>query len=368
MSTPALPEELRRIADQAPVAHVPADTWTRARAARRRNLAAGVIASAAGVALVAGLAFGVTGDDKTQPPVTDTGTPGVPDRIEAVPADATRLEDDLAVGRSAAAFLTGDGVPVVIDATDGSYHLLDLPGATGGALALSPEGDFLAYATTTGVGVLDLSTGEVSSDVDTSDIYTDPPAATQLGFASDSDIVVWAGATSDSSLSGRVVIGTDEPGPGGSLPDPRAVWAATEQGGFVGVGTERAWFHDGETDWKRPVEAPGTPVAVHAVTPVVIDLRYDGDRYFVYRHDATRDVALALPDLGTTELVVAGWLPNARLLAVDDDGRLLVVAYGDRPSVREVGQVSSGVEQLTLATGLMTGDRLTVPRPAPDWD
>jgi hypothetical protein len=367
VTTPRLREELQRIGDSAPVASVPTDTWARARAYRRRTIAGGAVAAAACVALVAGLAVGVTGEDKSQPPVTDSGTPGVPDRIETVPSDVTQREEDLAVGRSAAAFLTDDGLPVVIGATDGRYHLLDLPDATGSALALSPDGELLGYATTSGVAVLDLTTGELRSDVDTSDLYADPPEAEQLDFATGFGILVWAGADPTTSLAGRVVIGTDDPAPGGSLPDRDAVWAATEEGGFVGVGTARAWFHDGATDWKRRIAAQGTSVAIHAVTPAVLDLRHDGDRYRLYRHDATTEVELDLPVELPAHLTVIGWLPDSRMVAVDENGHLMVVKYGDQPALSDVGQVTAETEHLTLATDLMTGDRLTVHRQPPDW-
>ena len=69
------------------------------------------------------------------------------------------------------------------------------------------------------------------------------------------------------------------------------------------------------------------------MTPAVDDLRHDGDRYAVYRHDATTDVQLDLPAVESADLTVVGWLPNSRLVAVGDDGHLLVLAYGDRPQL-----------------------------------
>ena len=368
MTTPRLREELLRIGADAPVAEVPADTWQRARAGRRRNLAGGAVAAVAAVALVAGLAVGVAGEDRTAPPVTDPGSPGVPDRIEAVPSGVSQREDDLDVGLAAAAYLTDDGVPVVIGATDGRYHLLDLPGATGTALALSRDGSLLAYATTAGLRIVDLTTDELRSDVDTSLIAAGTDVQ-QLDFATDADLVVWAGADRTWSRAGRAVVGTDDVSPGGELRDPDAVWAATELGGFVGVGTGRAWFHDGETDWQRGIEASGTPVAAHAVTPGVLDLRKDGDRYRLFQHDATTDVELQLPVESSADLEVVGWLRDARMVVVGDEGHLVVVRSGDDAAVWDVGDVDDGVEDLTVATDFMTDDdQLTVHRPEPDWD
>jgi hypothetical protein len=165
------------------------------------------------------------------------------------------------------------------------------------------------------------------------------------------------------------VVGTDAVSPGGELRDPDAVWAATELGGFVGVGTARAWFHDGETDWQRGIEASGTPVAAHAVTPGVLDLRKDGDRYRLFQHDATTDVELQRPVESSDRLEVVGWLRDARMVVVGDEGHLVVVRSGDDAAVWDVGEVDDGVEDLTVATDFMTDDdQLTVHRPEPDWD
>lgn len=187
-------DELQRIADRAPVADVPDDTWSRARRARRRNAALTVAGVAAALALVAGAIAWLP--DHTEPPVADTESLGVPDHLYAVPErmsdrenDGTWMRDEVTddptvVGVGAAAWVTDQGLPVVVDAERGDYHLLDLPDFAGNnetfarglgtpVIALSPDGRELAYGYAvfgsdsqtepipSGVRVVDLTTGEV---------------------------------------------------------------------------------------------------------------------------------------------------------------------------------------------------------------
>ena len=136
----SLRDELHRIGDRAPVAEVAPDTWRRARRARRRDGLLVLASAAAAVALV----FGVIGalPSHQAPPIATGDGGAVPSHIWAVPERMAaqdnneqwmrdEVESDLAIGRAAAAYVMNDGLPVVIGAFDGSYHLLDLPGFNG---------------------------------------------------------------------------------------------------------------------------------------------------------------------------------------------------------------------------------------------
>jgi hypothetical protein len=188
-----LHDELQRIADRAPVADVPDDTWSRARTARTRELTLIVAGVAAVLALITAAVVWIP--THREPPVAGTGSLGVPDHLHAVPErmsdrenDGSWLRDEVTddltvVGVGAAAWVTDQGLPVVVDAERGDYHLLDLPDFVGNnqfaalglgnpVVALSPDGRQLAYgyavfgpdaATApipTGIRVVDLRTGE----------------------------------------------------------------------------------------------------------------------------------------------------------------------------------------------------------------
>jgi hypothetical protein len=353
MTTPALREELQRIGQAAPVATVRPDTWSRARASRRRTIAAGVAGVVAVAGVATGLAVGLPSRDHSAP-VVDTGPRGIPDKIVPLPS-GVELEADLAVGQASVAFMTDDGIPVVIGAADGRYHPLDLPGATGDALALSPSGGLLAYTASTGIRVLDLTEGELRSDVDLGDSPFAGVVIQQLDWAPTSDALVFGGASDDQGVAGRVLVDSDDPFPGGEIKDdPQARWVSTEVGGFLGVGTGRMWFHDGQNDWKRKLSTAGTPVAIHAVTPAAVDLRRDGDGYRMYLHDATTDTELQLPsDFPTGDVSVDAWLPGSRVVLTEGE-RLLLVEYGESATLTRIGTDASGSDDLTIATDLMT--------------
>lgn len=153
----------------------------------RRTRVTGVAAVVVGSAVLAAWVLGV------RPPPA-SGPAALPDRVHDVPAHVEARDDegswarepdsDLAVGRGAVALTTDAGLPVVVDAEDGRYHRLDLPGFAGNdkrlaqlgpgpALALSPDGRSLAYAgvelapdpgatpTPTFLGIVDLGSGAV---------------------------------------------------------------------------------------------------------------------------------------------------------------------------------------------------------------
>ena len=205
MTDQQLRNELHRIAEGAPTAYVPADTFARGRRAHRRSVALLVGTVAGAVALVAGaIALAPTRNSADVDPARSRADLAVPDTIYATPtwlaesedgrySHADDLERDLAIGVGAIAYVqpaedSNTGVAVVIDADDGDYHPLDLPDFIGldpywengtgegfghRPLALSPDGRQLAWAWGTGrdagtdsmvpggVRVADLTTGEV---------------------------------------------------------------------------------------------------------------------------------------------------------------------------------------------------------------
>lgn len=182
--TGSLRDALAEIADHAPVADIPDDLWESAHRPRRRTVVAAAFAAAAVIASAAGL--GIVLHHESPPPATPIPGPGaVPSHIYRIPDRLTGpLETDLAVGRSSVAYMTQAGIPVVVTARDGRYHLLGLPAflgqddaggfstLLGTGFALSPDGRSLAYAyaagydaagtpSVTGVRVLDLETGGI---------------------------------------------------------------------------------------------------------------------------------------------------------------------------------------------------------------
>ena len=180
MTGEQLKHELARIAEAAPEVHVPDDLFARGRRATTRARVLIVAAAVACIGLVAGVTVPlVTSDDA---PVTDADELAVPDHIYAPPSDVTGGTSDLKVGVAAGAYLTDDGLPVVVDAETGGYHPLDLEGITsrtpplalgGELLSLSPDGRSLAWSWAgdadvaprpTGIRIADLVTGTVRRD------------------------------------------------------------------------------------------------------------------------------------------------------------------------------------------------------------
>lgn len=143
------------------------DVWDRGRRARRRSRIVAGAAAIGVVAVVAGVGALVTGTPEGLAPAERDVVPGgaVPSRIEQV-SDGLEPETDLAIGRGSAAFVSTAGDPVVIGATDGKLHVLDLLGweQDQQSLALSPDGEKLAWQGDDDIGrdmisVLDLESG-----------------------------------------------------------------------------------------------------------------------------------------------------------------------------------------------------------------
>ena len=416
MSTEELRRELARIGDTAPVAEVPADTFARAQRARRRDRALAVGAAVAVVALVAGLATWLP--QRSEPQPAGTGEIGVPDVIHAVPAGALEATDDLAVGRAAVALTSEDGLPVVIDADDGTYRALDLPGfgsmqADQDALALSPDGRQLAWAwsepsprgpTPSGVRVVDLVTGRQRSITLTGGqgVFVD-----RLMWSADSRWLLWTGAnawtwTESAYRRGGAVAGRIGPDATSSesVPaahDEMAQYAVSDDGEVATVTTwwvirwdgqviVRKRVGSGDTFTGSVVDAAGTvPVSASYWMDDVWAVRRSttGHRLqlLVYTTTASRaygeaEIEVPLdPRLGARGVVPLGWLDSSHFLARTagakrpDGTRLLsdltILGVGDHATYEVVGSFDEGVPPVSMATDLAQSPLAS--RPVPDW-
>jgi hypothetical protein len=338
-----LHDELQRIADRAPVADVPDDTWARARGAKKRDLALTV----AGVAAVLGLLAGAIAwlPDQAEPPVANTESLGVPDHLYAVTErmsdrdnDGSWMRDEVTddptvVGVGAAAWVTDQGLPVVVDAERGDYHLLDLPDFAGNnetfarglgtpVVALSPDGRELAYgyavfgtdAATepipSGVRVVDLTTGDVR----------EIPVAGEEGTAVSH--IAWS-------------------------PDGR--WLA-----FTGV-QQSYWT----------AESMGTSEYLDSAGPVLGRIPPGATTATV--RSTRDDVPLVVDDAGVVSFdqVSLGQVDDEISLHRADNELRLVPADG---SEYPVGAVDPAIgDGLSIAVDLMPPHDPTVERPEPDW-
>ena len=186
--------------------------WDRGRRARRRTHVLAVAAAAAVVASVTGVALSLGGADReartaSTDAVVDVGVGAIPSRIEDIPPDL-EPSPGLRVGRGAAAFIsTSQRVPVVVTATDGVSHRLDLPGWSEDtqALALSPDGLRLAWQETGPAGatisVLELLTGTVWSQ----EVHTDGDLSLrELSWSPDSVWLAWIADADGGAHVGRL--------------------------------------------------------------------------------------------------------------------------------------------------------------------
>jgi hypothetical protein len=137
--------------------------WDRGRRARRRTrIAAGVAVLVVLAGLGGGAALWTTADREAHTAATtDVEVPGgaIPSRI--VDPGELELEEDLDVGPASVAFFSSTAQAVVIGASDGSYHALDLPDLSTdrGPLSLSPDGRLLAWRNLGRTHVADLTDG-----------------------------------------------------------------------------------------------------------------------------------------------------------------------------------------------------------------
>lgn len=158
---------LHRIADTTDPLPVADDLWRRGQRARRRGQVLAVAAVLAVLASVSGVVTLVSIDREVRTASTEVVEGGaIPSRIMD-PGELT-LETDLTVGRASVAFVSAAGQPIVVGASDGEPHALDLTGWDGGLLSLSPDGTHLAWTIESdpdgrprdGFELMDLSSGD----------------------------------------------------------------------------------------------------------------------------------------------------------------------------------------------------------------
>ncbi|MFB9311463.1 PD40 domain-containing protein [Nocardioides plantarum] len=436
MTGDGLRDELARIAGDAPVASVSPETWGRAQRARARDRVVRVLGAAAAVAVVAGLAMTVL-PHQDEPPIAGGGEGlGVPDRLYAVPDRMSErdddyrwrseeITDDVTIGRGAAAWVTYEGLPVVVDAEHGDYHLLDLPGFVGNdlkvrpygggldlrlGLTLSPDGRRLAYAygdpgpwsddtkAVTGVRVLDLTTGDVRDIALTGGEGT---VAEQIRFSPDGRWLVWAGRqlvprTGGSLTVGSRVLGRIAPGATQSTPvsgfrpslssgdltvaDTGLVVAVSDNAGKPGSAVVQRW-DDRLLGRERLTDADDEPLATlpggTRVSPdgrlVAVGSCCTEEAYVVDTTTGKVVTRSALDYEGSLASAgPVGWLDDGTSVwqvmpqGGGGDGSLVLVTDDGR--ARTVGAVEDAVpEGIAVATDLMTTAHPAVDRAAPGW-
>ncbi|WP_182378988.1 hypothetical protein [Nocardioides sp. WS12] len=416
MSGERLREELARIAEGAPQVDVPADLYARGRraTARARVLAAG--AAVACVALLVAVLAPALQTDRT--PVAGKPAPAMPDHIHAVPLHVDDAQTDLKIGIGAAAFVTETGIPVVVSAMTGEYHLLDLEGlltqendSSGPTLdhppiALSPDGQSVAWGwlerggddlagARSGIRIADLETGVVRDVV----IEAERPVlVNQVSWSSDSRWVGWGGTfitkwTDDAFNTETYLGGHLRPGENTTdwveLPEPTS---ETDQQTIAGdlsflvavTNTGELSAISGNLWWQ-----PGNRTQISLRADLRISTLWsEAGRWFVLVHSVDGDEVAMVRELPDGQDQLAFTLaPQPRMLGVLSDGTLLLHQEsldGDGrmpPNVEivtpdaqageidalEIIDVDPGVLGLTLAADLIDPDHPTVERPAPDW-
>ena len=425
MSTDELQRELHRIADGAPVADVPHDTWRRARRSMARDRVAMLAAS---VVSIAGIAGGIVWlSDRAEPPVA-VGPAGVPNRIQNAPTYFTGKDDDdltysgdvetdLAIGQGAVAYVTDDGVPVVVEAATGAYDLLALPGFTGpfGTLELSPDGRQLAYSYAdppaqqrnsdpmpTGLRIVDLDTGGLR----------EVPLQGGMGvsvyaifWSPSSTWLLWGGSkTSEwdeggSGSTGRSLMGVVPPGATESQEvEPvmrHYLAAAVSDKGEVMLAGRDSTSRQGVGDpvvyevakpsqlFNMPVFASFTDGGMSVLTAEPNGYGYrvrefvDGEAPVLDYGRKVGPAAQALVPLGYVgpdQLLVRtgdevqdnGSTPGSR---IDDQQKLseLAILNVTTSELTVIGSIDSGTPPISVATDLVGPDRPTVQRPEQKW-
>lgn len=389
MTGEQLREELARIAEGAPDVHVETDVFDRGRRAHRRAqvLVAGAVVAC--LALVAGVGWQLTRDDPA-PIAEGESRAGVPDHIYAPEEEGTDLDVSPLdqVGPASFAFQTDEleGYVVIGLQDGGEYRTIELPGRYEPMLdevgpLLSPDGRRLAYQSEAGgvrgISVIDLATGTLT-DLD----LIEPLGAVLRGmqWSPNGRWLTWSGQplkSSDangSSYRSRVV---------GGLLDVQGLHGRVLPGHRPRVTRPR---NEDRVDWDDAgVCDDGT--VFRYVWPVFLVL--DGDAT-VRERSWTRLVAAhgacspphsylrGVPE--STE--VLGWLPNtadngepiAVLLTPDwlDDDRSSYRTSSLRlrtpAGTRDVATVESVFSSFpSVATGLMTAERPTVPAGPDPW-
>lgn len=328
--------------------------WDRGRRARRRSRVAAGAATVAVVAVVAGASALAVRPSGIGPAGDVVREGAIPSRIAEPDGPVVT---DLAIGQASVAYVAPDGSPVLVDATTGEAHAVELPdfpvpgaldaGAEyrrGPWLALSPDGRRLAYPTTSGFEreegqivnqtswyrVVDLTTGE--SDLVDLPPYGGTPIA--MSWTTDGEIAV--------DVFGRPTRQTSA-----TNPPPTISWTIDPV-----TGDSSSAPLTGVTAPGKGISAP-FPTDDTAVRAVPFETATGTDPDRALPADLYPDGAVVTP---------VGWADNSLLVAqVDDD--LALMTSPDRPEsewtyrilLRDVPDVQS----VSLAVDLipdLTGD------------
>jgi len=375
MTGEQLRDELARIAEAAPPVEVPDDLFARGRRATVRTRVLMTAAAVACIGLIAAFGAPLVLPDEVQ--VADDDAPGgVPDVIYAAPdgdvSDLPRTAlDDL--GPVVAAYQVGATFRgrLVVVTEDATYRTVRLPGYGDPAFddvrpALSPDGTQLAYPTERsgirGLAIVDLTSGSVR------DVTLAAPfgaALRSLQWSPDGSWVAWSGQEVKALKSNRasyrlgVIAGLIGPESSHSRLLP-----ATSGDDWSGVG----------------ICNDGTALTFLWPTFSVYD---GGDPALVrsWARATTNHGACAAPRIyaqldGSDDEQLVGWIeggeePTAVALRPNRDDRqdsMALVLVDHDGHARTVGTAEAGVTNLTVATGLMSTDRPTVPAGESPWD
>jgi WD40 repeat protein len=367
-----LRDAFHRAADSTSPLPVADDLWQRGVAARRRGQALLVAAAVALVVSVAGTATLLGDDDRearTAAPVVVEGG-AIPSDIVDVPDDLA-VTSDLAVGRGSAAFRSGSGHPVVITATDGVAHRLDLPGwdQTPRTLAMSADGQRIAYQdgsgeTGTYLTVVDLETGRservFSDDSQRLDL-------SELSWSPDGRWLAWIATTQDGLLALLGRVDTSDPRPRQVRLPSDAVSVAVADDGSALVGRVAGELLLAEPDRGADSVYSGPGIQAGAFSPdgrqvalgasaTRTSYTWDTDAGELLEHPFPEDT------LEAVDLRPLGWLDDRLqvLLAQNlrgNDGELVVTtsAVDDTSTWRgSVGRVDADIaDSLTIAVDLL---------------
>lgn len=378
MTGEQLRDELARIAEAAPEVHVDHDVFDRGRRAHRRAQVLVVAAVVACLALVAGIGWQVSRDDRA-PIAEGEARTGVPDHIYGPPDGATkgdlRLSSLEQVGRAAAAYFAEDYAEnLVMVSPEGEYFLVRLPDRWEPMLdevspVLSPDGTRVAWVTATrarrALAIADLATG----DIRPVRLMDDPGALVRsLQWSPDSRRLVWWGQAVTSlgknrGSYGRVVAGTVGPGAitSTSLPgDGRQDWANAgmcNDGSAVRYLWPTYFASDGDGpvrygSWQKVTAAHGPCSAPRNA----VEIPNDGDSRVLGWLASTLDDATPTAVVLVPDLMEDGSFERWFLRLVGPAG------------TQDVGTADSAwVDNLSIATGLMTEEQPTVPAGDDPW-
>lgn len=365
MTDQQLREELHRIAERAPEAYVPTDTFDRGRRAHRRSVVIAISAISAAIVLIAGsVVFTQQRDSADVHPARGDTDLAVPDTIYATPtwlaetedghyANVGKLEHDLAIGTGAIAYVqpaqdSNGAVAVVIDADDGDYHPLALPDFIGldpywrnssgddsghRPLALSPDGTQLAWSwglgrdaatdsqhVSGGVRIADLTTGEVF-EWDLSD--DGATYVTGVEWSDGGRQLLWTGLQMDQWGSGSYV-----PADAAAGVITYASDSMTTYSGGIGTGTDLSLWAISDDGTIAFNGLPGSDVQVQqasgGITPLPLPdmastyepIMFHGSDLYVTTEDGLARVdgsGPAYPSPNKMPLVPVGWVGDGPL-------------------------------------------------------